>query len=107
MIYKLWPGYENTVPNALLCIPTYSSCSENDYSSVIAHLVYKSCIAKVPVLLEFIKGVKELLIYALDAIHIALSAGLPVISEKCSKCGAEHLYCGMFVKKHMRSTYKV
>ena len=30
---------------------------------------------------------------------MALSAGLPVISEKCSKCGADHLDQGVFARK--------
>ena len=92
MIYKYRPGHKNTIPNPLPRIPTYSSGSANHYSSAIVCLIYKSCITKVPVLLEYVKGDKELLILALDALYIALSAGLPVISEKCSKCGADHLY---------------
>ena len=30
---------------------------------------------------------------------MALSAGLPVILEKCSKCASDHLDLGVFAKK--------
>ena len=42
-------------------------------------------------LLEYVKSDQEVLFLALDALHVALSAGLPVFSEKCSKWGANHL----------------
>ena len=56
LIYKYQQGNENTVPNALLCIPSYSSGSANDYSSAIAYLVQNSCITKVPMLVEYVEG---------------------------------------------------
>ena len=59
LIYKYRPGHENTVPDALWRIPTYSSGSANDCSPEIAYLVYKLCNTKVPVLLEYIKGDKK------------------------------------------------
>ena len=62
MIYKYQPERENTVPNALSRIPTYSSGSAKDKSSAIAHLGQKSCIIKDPVLLEYVKDDLELLI---------------------------------------------
>ena len=36
LICKYQPGHENTVPDALSCIPTYSSGYATDYSSAIA-----------------------------------------------------------------------
>ena len=62
LIYNYQPGRENTVPDALSCIPTYSSSSATDYSSEIACLVYRTYLTKVPMLLEYIKGDKELLV---------------------------------------------
>ena len=56
MMCRYRPWHENTVSNALLCVPTYSSGSANDYSLEIAHLVHKSCTTKVPILLEDVKG---------------------------------------------------
>ena len=40
-----------------------------------------------------------MLFYALDALHVELSAGLPLFLEKCSKCGADHLDLGGFARK--------
>ena len=51
LVYKYRPGHENTVPDALSLIPTYSSNSANDHTSRIARLTHTSCINKVPVLL--------------------------------------------------------
>ena len=60
-MYKYKPECKNIVLDALYHIPTYSSNSANDHTSVIACLVYKSCINKVSVLLEYIKGDYNLL----------------------------------------------
>ena len=47
-----------------------------------------------------------------DVLYVALSAGLPVFSEKCIKCSTDHLDQGVFAmnshKKayvHVRSTW--
>ena len=103
MTYKHQPGCENTVPNALLRIPTYSSGFANNNSSEITHLAHKSCIIKVPMPLKFIKGDKKIANLSFKCLTCsfecsALSA-LPVISEKCSKCGADHSDRGVIAKK--------
>ena len=58
-------------------------------------------------LLEYIKGDLELLIQALNALHMVLNAGLHAISMRCSKCSADHLDSGVFtMKTHKKYAYK-
>ena len=40
-----------------------------------------------------------MLFQTLDTLHMVLSAGLPVLSEKCSKYGADHVDQVVFARK--------
>ena len=77
----------------------------NGFHFRIAHLVDSTCLRQVPALLKHVEGCYERHLLLLDAIHIALSAGLLLFAAKCTAYVTEHVDIKVFAysthKKYM------
>ena len=80
----------------LYCNPTFNY-HHDEFNSDIACLVCDAFFRQVLALLEHVEGKSKRLFLLLDALHIALSAGLSVLVANCFACDTEHADTGVCV----------